>query len=45
MNDDDGEIAFELGNKHIIVHMDNLYIMIRLLDGDFRIMKNIFRNM
>lgn len=35
MNDDDGEIAFELGNKHIIVHMDNLYIMIRLLDGEF----------
>lgn len=35
MEDSDGEIAFELGNKHIILHMDNLYIMIRLLEGEF----------
>lgn len=35
MDDSDSEIAFELGNKHIIVHMDNLYIMIRLIDGEF----------
>ncbi len=35
MDEGDGEIGFELGTKHIIVHMDNLYIMIRLLDGEF----------
>lgn len=35
MDDTDGEIVFELGSKHIILHMDNLYIMVRLLDGDF----------
>ncbi|MGN1121334.1 MAG: DNA polymerase III subunit beta [Eubacteriales bacterium] len=35
MEDNDEEIKIELGTKHIILNMDNLYIMIRLLEGDF----------
>lgn len=35
MEDNDDNIQLELGNKHLIVMMDNLYMMIRLLEGDF----------
>lgn len=35
MEDNDDEINLELGNKHIIMMMDNLYLMIRLLEGEF----------
>lgn len=35
IDDSDDEIKLELGTKHIIMNMDNLYIMIRLLEGDF----------
>ena len=35
MDDNDENISLELGNKHLIVLMDNLYLMIRLLDGEF----------
>lgn len=35
MDDSEEEIKFELGNKHIIMVMDNLYLMIRLIEGDF----------
>lgn len=35
MEDNDSELHLELGNKHLIVIMDNLYIMSRLLEGEF----------
>ncbi len=35
MDDSDEEIVCELSNKHIIFMLDNLFILIRLLEGDF----------
>ncbi len=35
IDDSDDNISCELANKHIIFVMDNLYILIRLLEGDF----------
>ncbi|MBO4343909.1 MAG: DNA polymerase III subunit beta [Clostridia bacterium] len=35
MEDNDGEISLELGNKHIIIMTDNLYFVIRLIEGEF----------
>ncbi len=35
MEDNDEEIKLELGNKHLIMYMDNLYFIIRLIEGDF----------
>ncbi len=35
LNDGDDDIHMELGNKHIILNEDNLYLVIRLLDGEF----------
>ena len=35
MDDSDEDIVCELSNKHIIFNMDNLFILIRLLEGDF----------
>ena len=35
LDDKEEDVNLELGNKHIIIMVDNLYIMIRLLEGDF----------
>lgn len=35
MDDSDEDIVCELSNKHIIFTIDNLFILIRLLEGDF----------
>lgn len=35
MDDSDEDIMCELSNKHIIFMMNNLFILIRLLEGDF----------
>jgi DNA polymerase-3 subunit beta len=35
MEDNDGEISLELANKHIIIMTDNLYFVVRLIEGDF----------
>ncbi len=35
MDDSDEDIVCELSNKHIIFIIDNLFILIRLLEGDF----------
>lgn len=35
MEDNDEEIQLELGNKHLIMYMDNLYFSVRLIEGDF----------
>ena len=35
MDDSDEDIVCELSNKHIIFTLDNLFILIRLLEGDF----------
>ena len=35
MDDTDEEIKLELGNKHLIIMMDELYMIFRLIDGDF----------
>lgn len=39
MDDSDEPVSCELANKHIIFVMDNLYILIRLLEGEFPIYK------
>ncbi len=35
IDDSEKEISCELANKHIIFVMDNLYVLIRLLEGEF----------
>jgi DNA polymerase-3 subunit beta len=35
IDDSDEEVICELANKHILFQVDNLYILIRLLEGDF----------
>ncbi len=35
IDDSDEDITCELSNKHIILTIDNLFILIRLLEGDF----------
>ena len=35
MDDSEENISCELANKHIIFSLDNMYILIRLLEGDF----------
>lgn len=37
LDDSDEEVTCELANKHIIFVIDNMYILIRLLEGDFPI--------
>lgn len=35
MDDSDEEVGLELGTKHLIIMMDGLYMMFRLIDGEF----------
>jgi len=35
IDDSDDEVVCELANKHIVFQVDNLYILIRLLEGEF----------
>lgn len=35
MDDSDDEVRLELGAKHLIITMDGLFMMFRLIDGDF----------
>lgn len=35
MDDSDEPVSLELGTKHLIVYMDGIYMMFRLIDGDF----------
>ena len=36
---DEGDVTCELANKHMIFTIDNLYVLIRLLEGDFPMYK------